>query len=101
MDVSPKLSYGKTLTDSLGCVRDSRHYIRDGQGYTKTPLGTTTCKYDLFGYDAGVSFPYRISKYTALTANIRYDHLNTKFEDNRDKDNIWSLNLHMEDFPGM
>ena len=96
--LTPSVSYGKTLTDRWGVYGRAGITFGIDKDIFKTPSTTTTDKYNLFGYEAGVSFPYRFSKYTALTATIGYDYLSTKQDEQRDRDYTWGLNLRMEDY---
>jgi hypothetical protein len=97
--ISPNIAYGKTLSDRLGVYARAEITWGKNKDISKGQPINTTNKSDLFGYSGSIGVPYRFSNYTALTAELSYDHLRTKFGSaSKEDENSFGVNLHLEDY---
>ena len=96
--VSPRLSYGKTLTDRWGLYARGEFTFGKNKDINKSPSINTTDKSDRLGYGATVAFPYRFSKYSAITAGLHYEYSQDKTDASKQKENRYGLDIHLEDY---
>ena len=69
--ISPSLSYGKMINDRWGTyVNADVNFGKFRNTYKSPPYPDFTDKSDLFGYGVTAAFPYRFSKYSAITPSL-------------------------------
>jgi len=98
--IEPSVSYGKMLNDRWGAyMRAEVSFGKDKDIYKSSQTNTTNTS-DLFGYGATIGFPYRFSKYSAITTTLSFDYSQDKTDDSKQKDNTFGLGIQMEDYLG-
>jgi len=97
-EISPSLSYGKMLSNKWGFYARGEVDFGKYKDISKTPQNSTTTISDLFGYSGTLGFPYRISKYSALTTTFGYEYSQVKTDDSKTKKNDFGFDIFPEDY---
>lgn len=97
-EISPSLSYGKMLSNKWGFYARGEVDFGKFKNEYKTPQNSTTNTSDLFGYSGTIAFPYRISKYSALTTTFGYEYSQEKTDDSKQKKNDFGIDIFPEDY---
>jgi hypothetical protein len=96
--ISPNISYGKTLTDRWGMYATGEFSFGKDKSIYKSGALNFNNTDDVLGYSGSIAFPYRFSKYTALTMEFGYDHIRSKGGNFKQTDNSAGFSFFLEDY---